>query len=251
MARTVRDTALLLQIIAGYDPGDPISADVPVDDYVADIESGVRGLRVGVVRGRFFGRLEANERPVPEVATAIQGAVDVLAGEGARVEEVELPRTDELRNAQHVIIGTEAAAYHRERMSGDRAAFGTDVARRLEVGAAHTGTAYARSRRTRDELRRAYADALAGWDAIVLPTTPITAPLRDGQDAVAAAGTLTAYTSPFNLTGLPAISVPCGFDASGLPIGLQLVARPWAEARLLRVARAYERATSWHERRPG
>jgi aspartyl-tRNA(Asn)/glutamyl-tRNA(Gln) amidotransferase subunit A len=251
MARTVRDTALLLQIIAGYDPGDPISADVPVDDYVADIESGVRGLRVGVVRGRFFGRLEANERPVPEVATAIQGAVDVLAGEGARVEDVELPRTDELRNAQHVIIGTEAAAYHRERMSSDRAAFGTDVAKRLEVGATHAGTAYARSRRTRDELRRAYADALAGWDAIVLPTTPITAPLRDGQDAVAAAATLTAYTSPFNLVGLPAISLPCGFDASGLPIGLQLVARPWAEARLLRVARAYERATSWHERRPG
>jgi aspartyl-tRNA(Asn)/glutamyl-tRNA(Gln) amidotransferase subunit A len=79
----------------------------------------------------------------------------------------------------------------------------------------------------------------------------MTAPLREGQDAVAAAATLTAYTSPFNLTGLPAISIPCGFDARGLPIGLQLVARPWAEARLLRVARAYERATSWHERRPG
>jgi aspartyl-tRNA(Asn)/glutamyl-tRNA(Gln) amidotransferase subunit A len=79
----------------------------------------------------------------------------------------------------------------------------------------------------------------------------MTAPLRIGQDAVAAAATLTAYTSPFNLTGLPAISIPCGFDANGLPIGLQLVARPWAEARLLRVARAYERATSWHERRPG
>jgi aspartyl-tRNA(Asn)/glutamyl-tRNA(Gln) amidotransferase subunit A len=251
MTRTVRDAALLLQIVAGYDPGDPVSADVPVDDYRAEIESGARGLRVGVVRGRFFERLNANERPASDVATAVRAAIDVLEREGARVEDIELPRADELRNAQVVIIGTEAAAYHRTRIATDRAGYGKDVAQRIDLGATRTGAEYALSRRTRDELRRAYADALAPWDAIVLPTTPLTAPLRDGQDAVAAAATLTAYTSPFNLVGLPAISLPCGFDANGLPIGLQLVAGPWAEARLLRVARAYERATSWHERRPG
>jgi aspartyl-tRNA(Asn)/glutamyl-tRNA(Gln) amidotransferase subunit A len=251
MTRTVRDAAVLLQLIAGYDPGDPVTLNVPVDDYVADIESGVRGLRIGVVRGRFFERLAPNERPAPDVAAAFRAAIETLAGDGARIEDVELPRTDELRGAQHVIIGTEAAAYHHERIASARASYGADVAQRIETGAKHTGIAYATARRTRDELRRVYADALAPWDAIVLPTTPITAPLRVGQDAVAAAATLTAYTSPFNLTGLPAISIPCGFDANGLPIGLQLVARPWAEARLLRVARAYERATSWHERRPG
>jgi len=251
MTRTVRDAALLLQVIAGYDAGDPVSADVPVGDHRSDIESGVRGLRLGVVRGRFFERLSATERPAPDVAAAVGAAVDVFAREGAEISEVELPRADELRDAQLVIIGTEAAAYHRERIGADRAAYGQDVAQRIAQGSTRSGTDYALARRTRDELRRAYGDALAEWDAVVLPTTPMTAPLREGQDAVAAAATLTAYTSPFNLTGLPAISIPCGFDASGLPIGLQLVARPWAEARLLRVARAYERATSWHERRPG
>ena len=250
MARTVRDVALLLGIVAGYDAGDPVSQDVPVDDYLADIESGVGGLRIGVVRGRFFERLNADEQPSPAVAAAVRAGVDVLAREGAHVEELELPRTDDLRNAQLVTIGTEAAAYHRERIASDRAGYGADVARRIDLGATRTGAEYALARRTRDELRRAYADALAPWDAIVLPTTPITAPLRAGQDAVAAAAVLTAYTSPFNLVGLPAISLPCGVDEGGLPIGMQLVARPWAEARLVRVARAYERATSWHERRP-
>ena len=251
MARSVRDVALLLQIIAGYDPRDPASADVPVDDYRAEIESGVRGLRIGVVRGRFFGRLEASEQPAPDVAAAAGAAIALLANEGARCEDIELPRADELRQTQAVIIGTEAGAYHRERIATHRAEYGADVAKRIELGLERTGPEYALARRTRDELRRAYAAALADWDAIVLPTTPITAPAREGQDAVAAAATLTAYTSAFNLTGLPAISVPCGFDRAGLPIGLQLVARPWAEARLLRVARAYERATSWSERRPG
>ena len=251
MTRSVRDAALLLQLIAGHDPGDPVSAEVPVDDYLADIESGVRGLRIGVVRGRFFERLAANEQPAAAVGAAFRAAIDTFAREGGRVEDVELPRADELRGTQHVIIGTEAAAYHRDRIASDRESYGADVAQRLETGARHTGIAYAMARRTRDELRRAYAEALAPWDAIVMPTTPITAPQRVGQDAVAAAATLTVYTSPFNLTGLPAISIPCGFDPNGLPIGLQLVARPWAEGRLLRVARAYERATSWHERRPG
>ena len=250
MARTVRDAALLLGVIAGYDAGDPGSADVPADDYLADVESGVRGLRIGVVRGGFFTRLKESEQPAPAVAAAVRAAIGVLQGEGADIEDVELPRVAELRNTQLVIIGTEAATFHRQRILEERDGFGDDVASRIELGLTRTGPEYAGARRTRDELRRVYAQALAGWDAIVLPTTPMTAPLRDGQDAVAAAATLTAYTSPFNLTGLPAISVPCGFDEAGLPIGLQLVARPWAEARLLRIARTYERATSWHERRP-
>ncbi len=250
MARTVRDAALLLQIIAGYDPGDPVSVDVPVDDYLADIEAGVRGLRIGVVTGRFMTRLGAEERAVPEVATAVRAAADVLAREGARVEDAELPRSDELQRTQLFVIGAEAGAFHHERIAANRDAYGADVARRIDTGLTRTGTEYALARRTRDELRRAYATALAEWDAVILPTAPTTAPLREGEDAIAAAAKLTAYTSPFNLTGVPAISIPCGFDASGLPIGVQLVARPWAEARLLRIARAYERATKWSERRP-
>jgi aspartyl-tRNA(Asn)/glutamyl-tRNA(Gln) amidotransferase subunit A len=250
MARRVRDAALLLQAIAGHDPSDPASVDVPVPDYLREIEAGVRGLRIGILTGRFMTRLGPEDRATAAVAAAVRAAADVLAGEGARVEDAELPRSDELQPTQLVVIGTEAGAYHRDRIAAHRDGYGADVAKRIDTGLARSGTEYALARRTRGELRRAYAAALGEWDAIILPTTPTTAPLRDGQDAVAAAARLTAYTSPFNLTGLPAISVPCGFDAAGLPIGLQLVARPWAEARLLRIARAYERATPWHERHP-
>ena len=250
MARTVRDAAILLQCIAGYDPRDPVSADVPVEDYLAEIESGVRGLRIGVVRGRFFERLARKERPASDVSAAVTAAADTLASDGALVEDVELSRTDELREAQLVIITAEAAAYHRARFETDRDGYGADVARRIGLGLPRTATEYAAARRLQAELRRDYALALGSWDAILLPTTPTTAPERSGQDALAAATALTSCTSAFNLTGLPAISLPCGFDATGLPIGLQMVARPWAEARLLRIARAYERATRWHERRP-
>jgi aspartyl-tRNA(Asn)/glutamyl-tRNA(Gln) amidotransferase subunit A len=250
MARTVRDAAVLLQAIAGYDPDDPVSADMPVDDYLGRIEDGVRDLRIGVVSGRFLTRFEAEERPAPAVAAAVDAAAALLSREGAHVEDAELPRSDELRAAQLIVIGTEAGAFHRDRIATDRARYGADVARRIDIGLARTGPEYALARRTKDELRRAYASALGEWDAVLLPTTPMTAPVREGADAVAAAARLTAYTSPFNLVGLPAISIPCGADASGLPIGLQLVARPWAEARLLRIARAFERATAWSGRRP-
>jgi aspartyl-tRNA(Asn)/glutamyl-tRNA(Gln) amidotransferase subunit A len=236
MARTVRDAAVLLQAIAGYDPDDPVSADMPVDDYLGRIEDGVRDLRIGVVSGRFLTRFEAEERPAPAVAAAVDAAAALLSREGAHVEDAELPRSDELRAAQLIVIGTEAGAFHRDRIATDRARYGADVARRIDIGLARTGPDY--------------ASALGEWDAVLLPTTPMTAPVREGADAVAAAARLTAYTSPFNLVGLPAISIPCGADASGLPIGLQLVARPWAEARLLRIARAFERATAWSGRRP-
>ncbi len=250
MARTVRDAALLLQVTAGYDAADAVSVDVPVPDYLAEIDDGVRGLRIGVVTGPFMTRLAHADRATADVAAAVRAAADVLAGEGARLEEAELPRSDELQTTQLFVIGAEAGAFHKDRLAAHRDGYGADVARRIDMGLTRTGTEYALARRTKDELRRAYAMVLDEWDAILLPTTPTTAPLRDGEDAVAAAARLTVYTSPFNLTGLPAISIPCGFDTSGLPIGLQLVARPWAEARLLRIARAYECATRWHERRP-
>jgi aspartyl-tRNA(Asn)/glutamyl-tRNA(Gln) amidotransferase subunit A len=250
MTRTVRDAAVLLQIIAGYDANDPASVDAPVDDYLAGIEAGVRGLRIGLITGRFITRLAPEDRPAPDVAAAVRAAAGLLAREGARVEDTDLPRSEELQGNQLVVLGTEAGAYHRERIAAHRDGYGADVAKRIDTGLTRTGAEYALARRARDELRRAYATALTDWDAVILPTTPTTAPLREGEDAIAAAARLTAFTSPFNLTGLPAISIPGGFDANGLPIGLQLVARPWAEARLLRIARAYERATAWNERRP-
>jgi aspartyl-tRNA(Asn)/glutamyl-tRNA(Gln) amidotransferase subunit A len=165
------------------------------------------------------------------------------------VTEVALPRVD-LLTAQRAILLTDAAAYHREHLRERAADIGADVLTRLRTGQTFTGMDYAQARRDRDELRREWLAVLREHDIILSPTTQIPAPPRDGQDAVAAAQRLTANTAPFNLTGLPAISIPCGFTQSGLPIGLQLAAGPWREGLLLRVARAYERATTWHERVP-
>lgn len=243
LARSVRDLAIALQVVAGYDAEDPGSVDVPVDDYLGGLEEGARGLRVLVPAEHFFDDCDS------EVERAVRDAVAVLEREGARVVEAGLPQVS-LLAAQRPIISADAAAYHRDDLREHADDIGTDVLERLRAGVSVTGTDYARARRDRDALRRAWIELLREYDVIATPTTRIAAPPREGEDAIAAAARLTANTSPFNLTGLPALSVPCGFTASGLPVGLQLAAGPWREATLLRAARAYERATHWHERHP-
>ena len=235
MGRTVRDTAITFAAIAGYDPADPASVDHPLDDYLADLEGGVRGLHIALAVPYFL------EQADPVVAGAVREAVAALGRAGARVSEIGLPRTAELRDTQRVILGSDAAAFHRDRIAAQRAGYGADVAKRIDAGMAVSGPEYAAARRVRVELIRAFDELFESADLVALPTTPTVAPLREGADAVAAAARLTALTSPFNLTGLPAISVPCGHDAAGLPIGLQLVSRRWGEAVLLRAARAHER----------
>jgi aspartyl-tRNA(Asn)/glutamyl-tRNA(Gln) amidotransferase subunit A len=243
LARTVGDLALALNAIAGHDPLDPSSSDVPSDDYAAGIEDGAKDVRVIVPSNYFFDDVD------PEVDGAVREAARVLASLGATVTEASLPRID-LLAAQRAILLTDAAAYHREHLRERAADIGADVLTRLRTGQTFTGMDYAQARRDRDELRREWLALLREHDVILSPTTLITAPPRAGQDAVAAAQRLTANTLPFNLTGLPAVSVPCGFTQAGLPVGLQLAAGPWRERLLLRVAWAYERATPWHERLP-
>jgi aspartyl-tRNA(Asn)/glutamyl-tRNA(Gln) amidotransferase subunit A len=245
LARTIGDLALALNAMAGHDPFDPSSADVASEDYAAGIEGddGARNVRVIVPTNFFFDDVD------PEVDVAVREAARVLASLGASVTEMALPRVD-LLAAQRAILLTDAAAYHREHLRERAADIGSDVLARLRTGQTFTGTDYAQARRDRDELRREWLAVLREHDLILSPTTLIPAPPRDGQDAVAAAQRLTTNTAPFNLTGLPAISIPCGFTRGGLPIGLQLAAGPWREGLLLRVARAYEHATPWHERLP-
>ena len=243
LARTVGDLALALNAIADHDPLDPSSADVPTEDYASGIEDGASNVSVVIPTNHFFDDVD------PEVDAAVRGAARVLSSLGANVTEMAMPRVD-LLQAQRAIILTDAAAVHREHLRERAADIGSDVLTRLRTGQTFTGMDYAQARRDRDELRREWLALLGEHDVILSPTTLITAPPRDGQDAVAAAQRLTANTAPFNLTGLPAISVPCGFTQAGLPIGLQLAAGPWRERLLLRVARAYEQATPWHERQP-
>jgi aspartyl-tRNA(Asn)/glutamyl-tRNA(Gln) amidotransferase subunit A len=244
LARTVDDLALALNAIAGHDPLDPSSADVSTDDYASGIEDGATGVRVIVPTNHFFDDVD------PEIDAAVREAARVLASLGATVTEMALPRVDLLAPTQRAILLTDAAAVHREHLRERAADIGADVLTRLRTGQTFTGIDYAQARRDRDELRREWFAILREQNVILSPTTSIPAPPREGQDPVVVAQLLTANTAPFNLTGLPAITVPCGFTQAGLPIGLQLAAGPWREGLLLRVGRAYEHATPWHARQP-
>ena len=143
----------------------------------------------------------------------------------------------------------DGAAFHRERLKEHPDWFGADVRQRLETGAAFTSSEYALARRTQAEVKRRCESLLNIYDMIILPTTPIAAPVLEGEDAIERARQLTRFTSPFNLTGLPALTAPCGFTTDGLPIGLQIVSRAWNEAGVLRTGYAFQQATDWHTRK--
>jgi aspartyl-tRNA(Asn)/glutamyl-tRNA(Gln) amidotransferase subunit A len=244
LARRARDVATLLQAIAGYDPLDPASVDVPVPDYAAGLEGSINSWRVALAGDAFFTKAE------PEVLAAVRAAGEVFRSLGARLAEVEVPNGLEAARANGLMVTSDAAAVHRRRLENNPEMFGADVRQRLETGAAYSSTEYALARRVQTEFRRQLERFFEEHDLLLTPATPIPAPPLEGPDAVEQAGRLTRFTAPFNLSGLPAISVPCGFTAEGLPLGLQLVAPPWGEPSLLRAAHAYEEATEWHLRRP-
>jgi aspartyl-tRNA(Asn)/glutamyl-tRNA(Gln) amidotransferase subunit A len=244
LARTVDDAALLLSVLAGFDTHDPASANQPVDDYLAHLNDGIRGWRVALAVGEY---VEVSDAPVLK---AVQVAADLLRDLGAAVEPVNLDWLKEAALANGQMTQADAAAFHRQRLASHPENFGADVLQRLQAGAALTSTEYSLARRVQAESRRRFEQFFEKYDLLVLPSTPIPAPPIEGTGAVEAAGRLTRFTAPFNLAGLPAISVPCGFSEAGLPYGLQLVAKHWDEARLLRAARAYESATEWHDQTP-
>ena len=245
MARSVRDVAILLQVIAGYDPADPVSVNAPVDDYQEGLEKGVAGWNIALADDQY---VEANT--APEVLEAVRQAARVFGDQGARVSRITLPGFLEAAKANGLMVVSDAAAVHRERLAQQPEKFGADIRQRLETGKAYSSTEYILARQAQVELRRAFERILNDYDILLTPATPMPAPPIQGQDALEQARLLTRFTAPFNLTGLPAISVPCGFTHQGLPIGLQIVAAPWAEAAILRAAHAFEQGTDWHRRRP-
>ncbi len=243
MARRAEDVAILLQTIAGYDPKDPSSVDWPVPDYLASLKEGVRGWRIGLASGAFFEEAEV------EILDLVKAAAQVFESLGAVVELVELPEALQAARANGLMVTSDAAAFHKDRLSSHPQGFGQDVLVRLQSGAAVTSGEYILARRLQTILRRRYEEMFDIFDILLTPTTPIAAPLA-GADAVERARQLTRFTAPFNLTGLPALSLPCGFTQDGLPAGLQVVARPWDEARLIQAAYAYEIASGWYSRKP-
>ena len=246
LTKSARDAALLLQVLAGYDEDDPASANVPVDDYLTHIDEGVQGWRIALAVGDYIAASD------PEVLAAVHAAVEVFRRLGAQVEEVELPWLRDAALANTVMTQADGAAYHRERLQEHPDWFGADIRQRLEMGAAYTSSEYSLARRKQAEVRRRGELFFQNYDALLLPSTPISAPHIEGNDALEQARRLTRFTAPFNSSGLPALSMPCGFSSTGMPIGLQIVGAHWAEGKILRAAQAYESAEAikayWHER---
>jgi aspartyl-tRNA(Asn)/glutamyl-tRNA(Gln) amidotransferase subunit A len=244
MARRVRDAAVLLQAIAGYDPLDAYSINIPVPDFVRHIDGDVRGWRVALAQDDFFNT--ANE----EVLAAVRQAAKSFEGLGAQVSEVEFPGAYDAAQANGLMTPSDAAAFYKDQLQQRPEDFGEDVRQRLQTGAAYTSTEYILARRSQTVLRRQFEGFFDKFDVLLTPTTPVPAPTLEGPNAVEQARLLTRFTAPFNLTGLPALSLPCGFTLDGLPIGLQIIGRPWAESKILNAGFAYERATEWHKRKP-
>lgn len=239
LTRTVRDAAMMLQVLAGFDPHDPGSADVPVDDYLVSLEDGVKGWRVALAMGEY---IEASD---PEVLAGVQAAAQVFNKLGAQVEKVDLSWIADLAQANTRMTQADAAAFHRQRLVEHPDWFGADVLQRLQTGAALTSSEYALARRMQAEGRRRFEMFFTKYDLLLLPTTPIPAPPIEGIGAIEAARQLTRFTAPFNLTGLPALSVPCGL-AGGMPFGMQLVGRHWSEAKVLQAGYVFEKTTGWY-----
>jgi aspartyl-tRNA(Asn)/glutamyl-tRNA(Gln) amidotransferase subunit A len=250
LTRTVEDGALVLQVIAGYDPQDQCSADVPVPDFTADLGRGVRGLRLGVPRPYFFDQLDA------EVAASVETAIGMLRDLGASVEEVTFERAAWGPALFPVISRPEAASYQEELLRTRPDDYG-DVRVQVELGKLVLATDYLRAQRLRTAMRQELEGLFTRVDALVMPTTrsvahPIGQPFTEvaGRPVPNTSHLWVGLTVPFDLTGTPAISVPCGFAANGLPIGLQIAGRAWDEATILRIAAAYEAATPWHQQHP-
>lgn len=249
ITRTVEDAALMLNTIAGYDPADFSTVPMPVPDFTAGLGAGVRGLRIGVPRAYFFDLLDE------EVRAAVEAALGVLRDLGASVADVDLPLVAGGAAARIALSATEARLYHDEMIRARPQDFGADVLARL-LSEPPSGLAVAEGLRGTRALTEQMRQRLEEFDVFVLPTEPIVAqPIGAthvvvGGQEFALIDTLTRCVAPFNATHLPALSVPCGFTAAGLPIGLQIAGRPFDEAMVLRVGHAYEQATDWHLRRP-
>jgi aspartyl-tRNA(Asn)/glutamyl-tRNA(Gln) amidotransferase subunit A len=244
LARSVVDVAGLLTVIGGFDPDDPGSVDGPVDDYLSELDLGIDGLRIGVPQTFYFADVDE------EVEQAVRAAAEVLAASGADVEEIGLDEAAEAYEATSQIIRAEALAVHRERLEGNPELFGEDLRRRLPLGYDVTGAEYAAHRETGRAWVRTVERAFERTDIILTPVTETVAPRADESETIETTRRLTRLTYGWSLAGGPSLALPCGFSGDGLPIGVQLTAPKWKEARLLKAGAAYQRETDWHLREP-
>ncbi|MCM8761126.1 MAG: Asp-tRNA(Asn)/Glu-tRNA(Gln) amidotransferase subunit GatA [Candidatus Omnitrophica bacterium] len=269
ITKDVEDAALLLGVIAGYDEMDSTSVDVPVPDYTRSLQKDVKGLRIGVPREYFVKGID------PEVEEAVRRGIEVLKELGAKVSEIHLPHTEYAVSTYYIIGPAEASSnlarfdgvqygyrdkdadniidmYVRTRSKG----FGAEAKRRILLGTYCLSSGYydaysLKAPTVRTKIKEDFDEAFRSCDCIITPTSPTPA-FKIGEKTGDPLSMYLSdvYTIPANLAGLPAISVPCGFSSEGLPIGLQIMAKPFDEETIFRVAYTFEQATDWHKRKP-
>ncbi|NBP39266.1 MAG: amidase [Betaproteobacteria bacterium] len=251
LARTVGDCAATLNVLAGYDPRDPGSADVPAKDYLAELEHGVRGIRLGVPRNFFFDHVD------PEVEKMVREVISTLETEGAEIIEVDIPMADMISPVEFGLCMPEASAYHRDMIRTRADLYEPDVRTFLEAGMLLPAVDYIAAQRQRTLIQREWQKMFQGLDAIIGPSVPVLATGRDEMTVNWPDGfeepisqVYVRLSAPANVTGLPSVSVPCGFGQNHLPAGFQVIGRPFGEARILRIARAYERLFKWMSLKP-
>ena len=245
LTRTVEDNALVLAAIAGHDPADPASDPRPVDDYIADLRRGVKGLKIGLIRHFYDEDTVAD----PEMAAGIENAAKLLTGLGAAVTEIRLPPLAQYAACNRVILLSEAYAIHQKDLQTRPESYSATTRRRLLPGAFISAADYVNATRMREKLVAAFNTAMAGLDAAVTVSgheTP--ANISDMQGVERTYGR--QARAPFNLIGNPAIAIPSGFHSNGLPLALQVVGRAFDEAMCFRIAWALERELGLETRRP-
>jgi aspartyl-tRNA(Asn)/glutamyl-tRNA(Gln) amidotransferase subunit A len=250
MTRTAGDAAALLRVIAGEDPRDPTSGRVPVPDYVVELDGGVAGKRIGISDHYLRQHVD------PTVQLLVDQAIAALQHLGATIEDITLPPPSEAVSALLAILMPEATVYHLPWLREQPENYSSAVRERLELGAITPAISYIQGQQVRRRIIDEFLTAMDSIDLLVTPTGPTAATLLEGDlitgdeadPQVLAA--LIHFCGPFNLIGFPAVSMHCGFTSNGLPVGMQLVAKPWQEGSLLAAAYAYEQVTGWHRRLP-
>ena len=252
ISRTTADCAMTLGAIAGYDPKDPSTWDVPVPDYLSMLTGEIRGLRVGVIRERVD-----TEVVDPEVRDHVVQAIAVLGEMGADIQEVSIPLIVHSAAISNTIILTDAAGVHRQGIDEHLGEYDHNIQIRLLVGSIIPAQAHQKAVKLRQVLRQQILDALEKVDVLVMPTSSIPAspiPTKAGigskQEVLDGLAGRRSFTAPFNVANTPALSINCGFTSQNLPVGFQIAGKPFDEGTLFRVAHAYEQATDWHTRRP-
>jgi len=251
LTRTVRDAAISLKWLAGYDPRDPGSANEPESDYLLELDAGVKGLRLGIPTNFFFDHVD------PQVEAATRQAIDHYASLGAELVEVSLPYAEQIMGVEFGLCLPEASAYHQQMLRERADLYGEDVRSVLEAGELIPAVDYIQALRVRQMMKLAWSALYSKIDAMIAPSV-VSPATRRGDDSIdwgdgqiePIKSAFVRLSAPANVTGLPSVAVPCGFSDQGLPLSFQVIGRTFDEAGILRSAQAYESNHDWHMRAP-